>query len=116
MSPFVQTLVISSKKVGWVKQGTCTLVDNEPSPPSNIDFASANGWKEMKDVTAASKGGNFLFPKDQLMLVLANGDYKGIESDEKRLLGSLKRDKNYLVWYHHLLQNEEWKKKPKGKQ
>jgi len=111
----MQMLVISSAKVGWVKQGVCTLVDNEPSPPTAKDFASPKGWKEVKDFVVMNKGGNFLFPKSQLMLVLTAGGYKPIESEEDRTLGNLKRSKNYLVWYHHLLQNEVWKSKPKKK-
>jgi hypothetical protein len=108
-------LVISSAKVGWAKQGTCILVDNEPKPPTDNDYASHKGWKEVKDFLAATKGGNFLFPKDQLMLVLESGAYKPIESEERRTLRNLKSDKNYLVWYHHLLQNEVWTNKKKKK-
>jgi hypothetical protein len=107
-------LVISSKKVLWQKQGTCTLVDDEPDPPTAAAYNSAKGWKEVKEVIAVTGGANFLFPKDQLMLVLSgSGGYKPIEKQSDRLLGNLKFSKTYLVWYHHLLQKEEWNSKRK---
>ena len=107
----VQALVISSEKVGWAKQGTCTLVDNEPCPPTASNFASKKGWKEVKNIVACNKGGNFLFPQDQLMVVLTNGAYRPIEKETDRLLGNLKPSKNYMVWYHHLLTMAVWKSK-----
>jgi hypothetical protein len=107
----VQMLVISSEKVRWRKQGTCTLVDNEPAPPTAGDFASNKGWKEVKNFVSCTGGGTFLFPKDQLMVVLSNGDYKPIDKDVDRMLRSLKPAKNYMVWYHHLLTMTMWKSK-----
>ena len=107
----VQMLVISSEKVRWQKQGTCNLVDNEPDPPTASNFASKKGWKEVKNLVACTKGGNFLFPKDQLMLVLSGGNYKPIDKDADRMLRSLKPAKNYMVWYHHLLTMTMWKSK-----
>ena len=100
-------LIITSKRVAWAKQGCCTLVDNEPEPPTAPSFASAKGWKEVTGFTAVEGGGNFLFPRDQLMVVLDKGGYKPIESDDKRQLSSLQPTKNYLVWYHHLLPTKE---------
>ena len=97
MNECVQVLIIISKKVGWAKQGSCTLVDNEPSPPTVTKYASVVG------------GGNFLFPKDQLLLVADNGSYKPIESSEQRNLSKLHATKNYLVWYHHLIPFQVWK-------
>jgi hypothetical protein len=112
----VQTLVISSKKVGWAKQGTCTLVDDEPQAPTNSSFASDEGWKEVTDVIASAGGADFLFPHDQLMLVLpSTGSYKPLDTRKDRLLGNLKHDRNYMVWYHHLLQNDVWKSMLKKK-
>jgi hypothetical protein len=107
----VQTLVISSKKVGWKKQGSCTLVDDEPKPPEQKDYASSQGWKEVKGITVAAGGGNFLIPKDQLLLVGTDGSYKPIQLDSKRTLAKLSSDKHYLVWYHHLFPSKVWKEK-----
>ena len=106
--------MISSGKVGWEKQGSCILVDNEPAPPQNDDYASAKGWKEVTGFTAALGGGDFLFPKDQLLLVGGDGKYKPIDKDEKRTLSKLSPTKNYLVWYHHLLPTKVWRQKQKG--
>ena len=70
-----------------------------------------DGWKEVKNIVVTNKGGNFLFPQDQLMVVLPGGSYKPIEKDSNRLLGNLKAGKNYMVWYHHLLTAAVWKSK-----
>jgi hypothetical protein len=65
-------------------------------------------------VMAVAGGSDFLFPRDQLMLVLpSSGTYKPIDKRNDRMLGNLKHDKNYMVWYHHLLQSDVWKSKPK---
>ena len=106
-----QVLVISSAKVKWAKQGTCTLVDNEPSPPTDPTHSSENGWKEVTNFRAVMGGGNFLFPKDQLLQVLDDGTYKPIESRKGRELDKLSATKKYLVWYHHLLTNKNWTEK-----
>ena len=45
----VQNLVISSAKVGWKKQGTCVLVDNESPPPKLDGYEADKGWKEVKN-------------------------------------------------------------------
>jgi hypothetical protein len=96
--------MISSKKVGWKKQGTCTMVDNEPPPPTQQGFASKRGWKQVKNVQVSQGGGNWLFPFDQLMLVPGKGnDYKELKKDSQRLLSALSPTKQYLVWYHHLV-------------
>jgi hypothetical protein len=99
----VQVLVISSKKVGWKKQGTCILVDDQPHPPTLAGYESPKGWKEVKGFKASLKGGDFLFPRDQLLLVLSDGSYRPIPSDPARTLAKLSSIKNYLVWWHHLL-------------
>ena len=65
----VQTLVISSSKVGWKKQGTCILVDDEPTPPTNKGYESKKGWKMVSQFIVCSGGGDFLFPVDQILLV-----------------------------------------------
>jgi hypothetical protein len=98
----MQTLVISSKKVGWKKQGTCTLRDDEPASPEDPDLASTRGWKEVSNFAAVQGGGDFLFPMDQILLVTAEG-YKPIKDDSKRVLSALRKEKNYLVWYHHVM-------------
>ena len=112
----VQTLVITSERVRWEKQGTCILVDNEPAPPTNGVYASHNGWKEVKGIITSMGGADFLFPADQLMLVVpgpspGQATYKPIGPEKGRMLGSLKNEKHYLMWYHHLLQEETWKQK-----
>ena len=104
-------LVISSAKVKWQKQGNCTLVDNEPAPPTDPSLNSDKGWKEVTGFRAVMGGGNFLFPKDQLLLVLSDGSYVPIESRTGRELHKLNVTKNYLVWYHHLLTDKNWKEK-----
>jgi hypothetical protein len=107
----VQVLVVSSKKVNWAKQGTCKIVDDEPTPPTQEGYESHQGWKEVTGFVTSMGGGTFLFPEDQLMVVLTNGKYKPIASDEQRQLGKLAVGKTYLVWYHHLLTPSEWQKK-----
>ena len=112
-SPCVQTLVISSAKVGWKKQGTCILVDNEPTPPKNKGYEADKGWKVVKKIQVVQGGGDFLFPLDQLLVCLANG-YRVLENDKSRTLSNLDKGKNYLVWYHHLTPLKEWKSKKDG--
>jgi hypothetical protein len=104
----VQSLVISSEKVGWQKQGMCMLVDDEPVPPRDVEFAADKGWKEVKSFRADIGGGNFLFPRDQILLVMRDGSYAPIETDTKRTLGNINQGRNYLVWYHHLMQTKDW--------
>jgi hypothetical protein len=106
----LQTLVISSSKVGWKKQATCILEDNEPAPPKNAGYQSEKGWKMVKQIMVKHDGGDFLIPKDQLLVVTPNG-YEVIKSDNKRLLSQLSPDKSYLLWYHHLLPTKEWQAK-----
>jgi hypothetical protein len=98
----VQDLAISSKKVEWKRQGTCTLVDNEPPSPILENYRAETGWKEVESIQVHTGGGNFLFPKDQLLLVTEKG-YKVIILEEKRMLGNLSPNKKYLVWYHHVM-------------
>ena len=57
----------------------------------------------MRGFNAVNGGGNFHFPKDQLLVVMTDGTYKPIATNTARLLGKLSASKNYLVWYHHLL-------------
>ena len=103
--------MISSKKVKWAKQGTVQLLDNEPPPPEDEMFASESGWKEVSGFKAVQGGGDYLFPKDQLLLVAENGDYKPLNQNSQRLLGKLHAEKHYLVWWHHLLPLKVWKEK-----
>lgn len=110
---YVQTLVVSSAKVKWKKQGSCMLVDNEPLPPAAEDYASIKGWKEVTNLRAVTGGGNFLFPKDQILVVLDDGSYQPIESHSCRELSKLSCSKKYLVWYHHLLTQKDWQDKLK---
>jgi hypothetical protein len=103
-------MVITSKKVGYKKQGSCTLHDNEPTPPTMAGYESAKGWKEVSNITTAQGGGNFLFPKDQILVVTTSG-YRQIPSDDNRVISKLNGAKKYLVWYHHLLPVKIWKTK-----
>lgn len=63
-------------------------------------------------------GGDYLFPKDQLLLVILDMKqpdievkYKKIEIEGHRHLSKLKQDKNYLVWFHHLWRPADLKAK-----
>ena len=107
----MQVLIISSDKVDWGKMGTCVCVDPEPAPPTLEDFASPRGWREVNKFIPDKAGKDYLFPSDQILLVMTNGKYKVIKEDGQRNLGNLNQTKNYLVWYHHLLQQEDWKGK-----
>ena len=101
---WMQTVMISAASVGWKKQGTCILVDNEPTPPTQQGFASKRGWKLVKDVQVSQGGGNWLFPVHQLMLVTGKGGaYKELKKSNQRVLSALLTTKHYLVWYHHLV-------------
>jgi hypothetical protein len=97
----VQKVLISSVNVDWQKQGTCTVVDDEPPPPTKEPYVASVGWKKVTDMSATSAGGDFLFPKDQLLLVTGS-QYTPLANDDDRLLRNLKKGKSYLVWYHHL--------------
>lgn len=108
----MQRLVVCSDQVAWAKQGMCTLVDGEPEPPTLKDFTAPEGWKLVKNFVASSGGGDYQFPKDQILLV-AKGVYKVMDSPEDRELGSLSASKSYLVWYHHLLPEVAWSAKRK---
>jgi hypothetical protein len=109
----VQKLVISSRKVDWKKQATCILEDNEPAPPKTPGYQSDKGWKMVKSIMVKQNGGDFLIPKDQLLVVTGNG-YEVIKSDSKRLLSQLSSEKSYLIWYHHLLPTKDWQAKQKS--
>ena len=102
--------MVSSARVGWKKQGGCKLVDNEPKPPVLKGYASDKGWKEVTMLAAVQGGGNFLFPKEQILLVTETG-YKVIKAEADRHLSKLNKQKAYLVWYHHLLPVKVWQEK-----
>jgi hypothetical protein len=106
--------VISSKRVGWKKQGGCKLVDNEPTPPTLEGYQSERGWKEVTNLAAVQGGGDFLFPLDQILVVTDNG-YKTIKAEGARHLSKLSKQKAYLVWYHHLFPLKVWQQE-KAKQ
>ena len=110
----VQNLVISSAKVGWKKQGTCVLVDNEPAPPKLEGYEADKGWKEVKSFMVSSGGGNFLFPEDQLLLVTDKG-YKAIAATNARQLSKLSSSKHYLIWYHHVMPTKVWQERARKK-
>ena len=104
----MQVLEISSVTCGWKKQGACRVVDDEPSPPTDDEYASDRGWKEVTAFRACQGGGDYLFPLDQLLLVTPSG-YRPLKKDDDRLLGTLSRagrtNTNYLVWFHHLFRS-----------
>ena len=103
--------MISSAKVGWKKQGTCVLVDNEPAPPKLDGYEADKGWKEVKNFMVAAGGGDFLFPKDQLLVVTKQHGYTAIKNETARQLSKLSSSKSYLVWYHHLMPTKVWKQR-----
>jgi hypothetical protein len=105
-----QTMMITSDKVDWRKQGTCVVVDNEPKPPSIEGFEAQKGWKELGSFAVSQGGDDYLFPRDQILRVTDRG-YKVINAAKDRELGSLaKKDINYLVWYHHVITGATFKK------
>jgi hypothetical protein len=65
----MQLVMISGPKVGWVKMGTCKVIDNEPDPPTHKDFGAAKGWKMVTNLLVSKSGGDFIIPTDQIMLV-----------------------------------------------
>jgi hypothetical protein len=107
----MQKLVISSESVGYAKQGTCIVTDNEPAPPTLHGYASHKGWKQVTNIAAVNGGGDFLIPQDQIMLVTERGYRKMPEVADQRVLSKLVGTKDYLVWYHHLMTQAVWKQK-----
>ena len=95
-----------------MRQGRCLLVDNEPSPPDNPGFESfeGKGWKEIGGIKALKGGGNFLFPREQILVVMENGTYKPITKDADRNLSALATTKTYLVWFHHIMMGDTCQK------
>ena len=105
-----QTMVITSDKVAWAKQGTVTLVDGEPEPPTMAEYSAEEGWKMVRHFVPSAGGGDYQFPYDQILVVLRGvGKYKELPEPEDRLLGNLSSTKSYLVWYHHFLSVKDWK-------
>ncbi len=94
----------------YVKQGTVTLVDGEPPPPTLPNFEAKEGWKLVKNITVTSSGGDYTFPPDQILRVTRDGHYKEMPMVEERALANLKRV-SYLVWYHHLWTPQQWTQK-----
>jgi hypothetical protein len=114
----MQVVLISSDKCGWRKQGSCKVIDDEPTPPDDPSLTAPEGWKEVTAFKAVNGGGDYLFPKDQLLLVMLDMKqpdievkYKKIEFEGHRHLSKLKQDKNYLVWFHHLWRPADLKAK-----
>ena len=68
----------------------------------------------MTGFVASNGGGTFLFPMDQLMVVRTDGEYMPLRNDDAHNLSWLTVNKKYLVWYHHLLKKNDWKKKRDG--
>jgi hypothetical protein len=60
-------------------------------------------------------GGDYRFPRDQLLVVLRGNKYKELPSSEDRELRNLSPTKTYLVWYHHLWTEEDLKRKRSAK-
>ena len=107
-----QTLVITSDRVAWAKQGTVTLVDGEPEPPELENYNAEEGWKMVRNFVTNTGGGDYQFPRDQILVVLrGHQNYKELPKAEDRELGSLSKTKTYLVWYHHLMTVADWKLK-----
>jgi hypothetical protein len=107
----LQTLIISSSRVKWAKQGTCELVDSNPAPPELDGYEAPQGWKEVTGVVKHKGGGDYLFPLDQILQINSDDTYNILKTDKMRNLGELKNKKNYLVWFHHLLPQQDWDKK-----
>ena len=106
-----QNMIITSAKVGWKQQGTCTVVDNEPAPPTIDGYESQKGWKELGSFQVIQGGGDYLFPKDQILRVTNSQTYKVIVNDKDRELCQLaKKTTNYLVWYHHVFTKTDYNK------
>ena len=98
----MQVLQISSDKCGWRKQGSCKVMDDEPTPPVDPSLSAPQGWKEVTAFKAVNGGGDYLFPIDQLLVVRPDFTYSQIQVEGYRHLSKLKQDKRYLVWFHHL--------------
>ena len=109
-----QTLVITSDRVSWAKQGTVTLVDGEPEPPELEYYNAEEGWKMVRNFVTNTSGGDYQFPHDQILVVLrGRQNFKELPEPEDRELGNLSPTKTYLVWYHHLMSVKDWKLKRK---
>jgi hypothetical protein len=66
----------------------------------------------VRNVVTTQGGGDYQFPKDQILLVLKRSNtYKELPQDKDRELGNLSNQKTYLVWYHHLWTEAECRKK-----
>jgi hypothetical protein len=110
----MQILVITSTAVHHAKQGTCTLHDAEPPPPTLAGLDDPEGWKLVRNIIVNRGGADYVFPKDQILLkVRGEAMYKVIEKAKDRELGALRKQKQYLVWYDHLMTEEDWKRKTK---
>jgi hypothetical protein len=76
----LQILVISSAKVGWKKQGTCKLLDDEPVSPEDKKLASDKGWKEVSGFAAVNGGGGFPLRQGPTTA----GDQRGVQDHQAR--------------------------------
>jgi hypothetical protein len=65
----MQLVLISGPKVAWGKMGTWKVIDNEPDPPTHPDYGADKGWKMVTNLIVSRGGGDFIIPKDQIMLV-----------------------------------------------
>ena len=64
-----QMVVVTSSKVKWVKQATVRVADPEPVPPTFAPYKSERGWILVTDFKVVQGGHDFLFPKDQILMV-----------------------------------------------
>jgi hypothetical protein len=61
--------MISSAQVQWIKQGSFTIVDDEPTPPTQDDYYAEKGWKMVNNYQSTRGGTGFMFPVDQILKV-----------------------------------------------
>ena len=103
----LQTLLITSDRVRFVKQGSVKMKDSEPAPPTKSGYEAAEGWKLVTNIVSTNDGTDYEFPKDQILWVQKSGKYVPLPDGENRQLGNMDPKKDYLVWYHHLWTTSE---------
>lgn len=118
----VNSLVIQMELIqcGWA-----TLLDDEPfpEPKQNLQYSNEQeylgGWKLVGGITVTGSNedeGSMVFPSDQIYLVkqlsertCTQDDYIILKTNGERLLRSLHSDRQYLIWFPHLMWKDDFK-------
>ena len=126
-----QALVITRASTGYLKGGTCVLIDDDPhmdEVPQYGEYKARDGWKEVEKIrTAGNHGGTFQFEWDEIASIKQGrrGQEKtkvsmvdGEETNRRLQTVANKTQKcTWYMWHECLMTEKEYQEETgKGKE